>query len=103
MPENTTLEQLVEIHDELTDEALERQIDKAPEWSPRHDVLANYKKNKGIWGILYRLEDQIQEVRRYKKSDMIPKEQVKESVIDSINYLIAIWALIETEEELEEE
>jgi hypothetical protein len=79
----------------LTEEAKDRQIEKAPDYAPKTDVLANYKATKGIWGILFRIENQLQTVKHFEQTEMIPRSDVREAVIDSINYLIGIYALIE--------
>lgn len=94
------LQELTDVHDEITEEALERQVEKAPDFAPESDVLANYKATKGVWGILFRLEDQLKTVRQFKQTNMIPKDMVREAVMDSINYLVGIWALIEDSEEI---
>ena len=95
------IEELLRIKKELFEEADKLSISKGKGYGTKEDTLFNLKLAK-ILGIAdpivatyIRLLDKITRLARLLQNPNIPHEGIRDTIVDAINYLTYIWALIQ--------
>jgi hypothetical protein len=84
---------LILVHQELCQEALEVLQRKNQGYATSSDPFRNFRMFGGL-GILVRLSDKLARLRNVEEglSEGLSDESVRDSVLDAINYAILYWA-----------
>lgn len=97
-----TPDELFQLHDQLTQEALDIMRSKNHDYrGGTNDPFANFRDSKGLGvdpviGIMIRMRDKQQRIKAFIETGelKVKDEGVKDAVLDQINYLVLLYGMI---------